>query len=323
MGRNGKDGLVSIIIPTRNEGEMLHMTIESILDTTSGDDFEVIVVDDGSTDGSCTRYSRPGSGVRVVTTSGVGVPRARNLGADHALGEVLVFLDAHCRVSPNAFDLLRRGLEAPGVAVMGPTFTRLEQPEPKGCGMKWRNHRLETVWFRPQSSQRPYAVPFTPGGCQAFRQSVFNAIGRFDEGFGQWGFQDIEICLRAWLLGYRVMVTANAVVAHHFRDARGFEVADETVVYSFLRLIHLHFSPSRIRRCLRAISPYPGLEQAMDTLYETDIFEVRAAVQFRRRFDDDWFFEVFHPELNGEEPAEPLHDGRGRARRAARRNLTT
>ena len=192
---------VSVVIPTCNEGEMPHMTVDSVLDAGPADEVEVIVDDDGSTDGSCAPYEDPTGPVRVVAAGGLGVPRARNLGAEQARGEYVDFLNAHCRVSSNWLDLLRGSLDMRNVAVAGPSFTRLDQPEPKGCGMRWRNHRLETVWFIPQPSTRPYEVPFTPGGCQGFRKSVFNTIGRFDEGFGRWGFQDIEICLRSWLLG--------------------------------------------------------------------------------------------------------------------------
>jgi GT2 family glycosyltransferase len=306
------DRLFSVVIPTCNEGDMLRMTVDSITACTTYPEFEIVIVDDGSTDGSCDAYRAgiAGDRTRVVDGGGVGIPRARNLGEEHARGAYVVFLDAHCRVSANWLDLFALALRRRDTAIVGPTFTRLEQAEPKGCGMTWLNHKLEKTWFVPLPTDKPYEVPITPGGCQAFRRDTFRAIGRFDEGFTKFGFQDVEICLRAWLLGYRVMVNPAVEIAHHFRTERNYEVDDSGIVYNFLRLIHTHFDPARVRRCLRAIGPYPNLERELDRLYESDVFKLRAELATARVRDDRWFFRHFVPEETGHElPALALSSG--------------
>jgi GT2 family glycosyltransferase len=199
----------------------------------------------------------------------------RVITSNQARGEYVLFIDAHCKVSANWIDRFIAALAARDVAIAGPTLTRLHEPQPKGCGNVWMNHRLESAWLEPVQTDQPYEVPITPGGCQAFRRATFLSIGGFDTGFTRWGYQDEEICLRAWLHGYRVLVDPEIVVAHYFRNKAGYEVDDKDVLYNFLRLIHLHFSPRRIRRCIEAIGDYPGLEQAIDRLYSTDIFEKR------------------------------------------------
>ncbi len=290
--------LCSIIIPTRNEGDMLHMTVESILSQTSYESFEVIVVDDGSTDGSCDCYRQGDTGrVRVVTSENPGVARARNLGAQHASGRCLVFLDAHCKVSPNWLDHFVECLRAPDVGIVGPCFTNLDEPEPRGCGTRWTDYTLKIAWFDPNTIVQPYEVPFAPGGCQAFRRSNFYRIGRYDEGLATWGFEDQEICLRAWTLGYRVLADPRIVVAHHFRNSRGFDVADSDVLYNLLHMIYLHFSPKRIERVLQALESYPGLQQASARLNLSEVYERRAQLDAVRVTDDGWFFNAFMPDL--------------------------
>src|SRR6185295_6973594 len=130
-------GLFSVIIPTRNEGAMLALTTDSVLGSTDWPDVEVIVVDDGSTDDSIVRYRRrPDPRLRILRgRGGLGVARARNLGAQHARGEYVVFLDAHCTVSSDWLDRFALALAEPDVALVSPCFTRLEATEPRGCGI--------------------------------------------------------------------------------------------------------------------------------------------------------------------------------------------
>lgn len=289
--------LFSVVIPTLNEGTMLSMTVDNILSVTQYPNFEVIVVDDGSTDGSCDRYRATAAPVRVIRADHIGIPRARNLGAEHARGEYVLFIDAHCTVSPNWLNRFVDALAASDVAIVGPTFTRLHEPEPRGCGNVWINHRLESAWLEPLDTDQPYEVPITPGGCQAFRKSTFDAMGGFETGFTKWGYQDEEICMRAWLHGYRVLADPGVTVAHYFRDKAGYSVDDKDVLYNFLRMIHMHFSPSRIRRCIAALGDYPGLESAIDRLYATDIFQKRAQMIGAQRVSEEWLFRVFMPGL--------------------------
>ncbi len=295
MRREEKD-LFSIVIPTRNEGELLDLTLDSILKETVYPSYEILVVDDGSTDGSCKRWLSADGPVRVIRSGGLGVTGARNFGAENARGEYLVFLDAHCRVSPNWLAGFRRALASSGAAVVGPCFTRLWEPEPRGAGYYWPDYTLEMAWFLPRETREPYEVPLTTGACQAFRASTFHAIGRYEKGFTPWGYEDSEICLRSWLLGFRVLVDPTVTVAHYFRESRNYSVNDREIVYNFLRMIHLHFSPKRIRRVLRAVGANPDVEPAMDRLYRSDVFHVRAALQAARIRDDDWFFSAVAPE---------------------------
>lgn len=284
-------GHFTVVVPTLNEGSLLTMTIENILSHTTYPNYEIIVVDDGSTDGSCATLAALDPRVRVIRSEGLGVARARNLGAALAQGEYVVFLDAHCRVSSDWLRGLAVALGPADVGVAGPCFTRLHEPEPRGCGMIWSDAHLDPTWFEPVPTRRPYAVPLTTGACQAFRLATFTALGHYEEGFTRWGFEDVEICLRAWLLGYRVVVNPTVIVAHYFRESRGYEVEDVAIMSNFLRMIHLHFSPPRIRRVLRTLGNSPLVAEGLDRLYRSNIFDARATLLAARVQSDDWFFQ--------------------------------
>jgi GT2 family glycosyltransferase len=297
LGRR-RAGLCSVVIAARNEGGLLRATVASVLEDTAYPDVEVVVVDDGSTDGGPEALPADPR-VRVLRLGGAGLSKARNAGAALALGEYLVFLDAHCTVSPDWLHPLLEALRPADVAVAGPCVTPLEAPGPRACGMTWVNRRLETAWFEPPDGDLPYEVPFVPGGCQAYRARTFELVGRFDEGMRLWGYEDIEICLRAWLLGYRAAGAPAATVAHLFKEKRDFEVPDYGVLLNFLRLVHLHFAPWRVEAAIRAIGDYPALDRALREVATEELRERRAELEAVRVHDDDWFFGVFMPRLWG------------------------
>lgn len=102
----GADGpLVSVIVPAHNEADYVGSALQSVFEQTlTPAAIEVIVVDNGSTDrtGDVVREAARGAPVRVelVHDPYRGIARAKNLGARHARGRFLVFLDADSRLSP-------------------------------------------------------------------------------------------------------------------------------------------------------------------------------------------------------------------------------
>jgi glycosyltransferase involved in cell wall biosynthesis len=282
--------MFSIVIPALNE-PLLAMTTNSILSQTRYPNYEIIVVDDGSSDGSTDFYERyPNPRIRLIRDKGLGVARARNLGAANARGDYLVFIDGHCRISPDWLDRFAAALSQPDVAVAGPSFVRLDNPTPRGCGMFWPDYRLDPSWFEPVDSRGTYPVPLTTGACQAFRRDNFIKLGRYEHGFTRWGFEDVEICVRGWLLGYRVVVDPGIVVAHHFRESRGYDVNDVDVTYNFLRMLHMHFSQERIENVIQALGGNPFIAPALERIYTNDTLAVRRELEASRIYDDEWFF---------------------------------
>src|SRR5918997_500688 len=103
----GEEGLVSVVIPCYNQAHFLGEAIESVLSQTYPH-FEVVVVDDGSTDNTqevAARYP----GVRYIRQENQGLAGARNAGIRRSNGSFLVFLDADDRLLPRA---LEAGLKA-------------------------------------------------------------------------------------------------------------------------------------------------------------------------------------------------------------------
>ena len=105
--------IISIIVPVYNTEEYLDKCILSIMAQTYAD-FELLLIDDGSTDSSgsiCDKYAAQDSRVRVFHKENGGVSRARNLGIDNSKGDYLLFLDSDDWLASDTFEILHRTLE--------------------------------------------------------------------------------------------------------------------------------------------------------------------------------------------------------------------
>lgn len=84
--------LVSVVIPTYNQPAFLREALESVFSQTF-EDYEIIVVNDGSTDGTGALLEQYGGRIRVITQENQGIGRARNRGMDESVGRYIAFLD--------------------------------------------------------------------------------------------------------------------------------------------------------------------------------------------------------------------------------------
>lgn len=99
---------LSIIVPIYNSGEYLSATLENVL-AQNYEKYELILVDDGSTDGSgalCDEFAERDPRIRVIHQKNAGVSAARNAGLDAAGGEYVGFVDSDDLIEPEMFSTL-------------------------------------------------------------------------------------------------------------------------------------------------------------------------------------------------------------------------
>lgn len=123
--------LVSVIIPTYNNERQLPRCIDSLLAQTYGN-FELIAVDDGSTDGSGSvldAYAERDARIRVIHRKNGGVSSARNVGIDDAKGEYVTFVDGDDAVDPSYIEYLAGALRQDGTAISSCIISRETENE--------------------------------------------------------------------------------------------------------------------------------------------------------------------------------------------------
>ncbi len=287
---------ISVVIAALNEGENLIDTVHCILQNSAHPGLEVIVVDDGSTDGSGWRmrscfHDRPE--VHLLEADHLGVARARNRGAEVAAGELLVFLDGHCYTPPGWLQDLVAPFDDPAVGMLGPAFASLGEVDgPRGYGAIWRNPLLEIDWL-PCKVDQPYAVPLHPGGCQVVRREDFQALGGYDAGMARWGSEGEELSLRYWLMGFEVLVQPAVTLHHLFRKRHPYQVQPPKVIYNRLRMATMHFGPQRLEALIQNLRGMDEFPRIVQWLLESDASLRRAELRQQRQRDDEWFFGRF------------------------------
>jgi glycosyltransferase involved in cell wall biosynthesis len=280
---------ISVVVISRNEGAFLRRTIDNLEDTLPGD-AEIIVVDDGSTDGSARGLGRR---VKLHRTNGLGVAKARNFGGKQACGEVLIFADAHLGLDPGWWQPMVEQLEDPRVGAVAPGIAKWTKSDLNGYGIRFKGPQMEVKWLRRRPKQ-PEPVPILPGCCLAMRRDAFDrAGGGWDDGLLQRGNVDNEVSIRLWLLGYELRVVPEVLVRHRFRKSSPFPVGWPQYLHNRLRLAFVHFNPTRLATVISSLRKYPGFGEAMTLLMDGDIAARRREIFSARVRDDDWYFQRF------------------------------
>ena len=212
--------LVSIIILNYNGREHLEACLSSLQDLEfPKQQLEIIVVDNGSTDGSLGFVkARFPSVVLVQNETNLGFSKAANIGAGRAKGEYVAFLNNDMRVGKNWLSVLLETARREGFACVGSTVLNWEGTE---VDFKGRIDDAFCLAYEPSddpSADLADAAPFSltlfaSGGAALIQQRVFQELGGFDPDFFLYQ-EDVDLGWRLWLRGYECAISSESVVYH-------------------------------------------------------------------------------------------------------------
>jgi glycosyltransferase involved in cell wall biosynthesis len=255
---------ISIIIAARNEAELLPLCLASILDQAAPFAFEVIVVDNGSDDHTLTiaqQIAIDNPIIKVFHEPRRGTPKARNLGAQKAASDILVFTDSDCTYPPNWLAELTMPLRIPEttfpIGVVGGAVTSaFRRPD-------WPNliehfaDQLFKDWEQGDRTARfPGFLPWAPTCNLAIRKDLFFDLGGFEE---LWTIgYDPDLCWRASLSGFTVLYRDSAEVFHLrrgtlwdlLRQAYNYAYYNAALFRTYRRLWGFSRFQTAISRCL-------------------------------------------------------------------------
>ncbi|XP_036212136.1 inactive polypeptide N-acetylgalactosaminyltransferase-like protein 5 [Myotis myotis] len=236
------------------------------------------------------------------TTKREGLIRARLIGAAHASGDVLVFLDSHCEVNRVWLEPLLAAIAKDRKMVVCPMVDSIDHltlnyyPAPIVRGAF--NWHLRFVWDTvfsyemdgPEGPTTPIRSPAMSGGIFAINRHYFNEIGQYDKDMNLWGAENLELSLRIWMCGGQLFILPCSRVGHVDRNIiQNVTQVLKALRYNNLRLVHVWLDEYKeqffLRRPDLKFIPYGNISER---------------VELRRRLgckSFQWYLDTVFPEL--------------------------
>lgn len=230
----------SIIIPIFNQKKYTQKCLESIFLVGSKYNFEIIVVDNASTDDTGEYLKSLGNKVVVIhNDKNLGFAKACNQGAKMARGEYLLFLNNDTVVTPNWLNILIDELDSrEDIAIVGP---KLLYPNDtiQQAGVVFKKNKQPYHIYNGEKKDKPYAnkkrkFQCLTAACFLIRSDVFKAANGFDEVYLN-GYEDVDFCLRVGELGFGILYCPESVVYHYGGASFGRHACDKNNKELFLK----------------------------------------------------------------------------------------
>jgi glycosyltransferase involved in cell wall biosynthesis len=207
---------LSVIIVARNEEHTIGTQLEALAQQAWSQPWEVIVADNGSTDGTTAvvaRYEGRLPHLRLVDASGrVGGAYARNVAVDVARGEAIAFCDADDEIAPGWVAAIGDALEQYDFVGSRFDHQKLNPQADRGYGLTVQTTGLGKLWYPPHL----YHVGTSGLGIKT---AIYKAVGGFDANLQRLG--DTDFCIRVQLAGTQPHFVPQAVVAYRHRNESG------------------------------------------------------------------------------------------------------
>jgi len=319
----------SIVIPNLNGMQFLPTLMAALHQQTFGD-FEVILVDDASTDHSVAFLEEHYPAVRIlVNRRNLGFVRSCNLGGDAAHGRFVVLLNNDTEPEQSWLaELAKAIVAAPQAAIVASKLLLFDDRtkihttgDLLGSDGIPRNRG---VWEDDHGQYDGYPEIFSAsGGGSAFRRDVWQQLGGFDEAFWMY-LEDVDLGFRAQLAGYQVIFAPAARIYHHLSATGGGVMASYYVGRNTIWMIAKNMPTALLLRNLPAIVG-AQLHIALDALQNFRGEAARARllgqlagvaglprqlakrrlIQQRRRLDDETLAARFMADQTFSAPAGP------------------
>ena len=196
----------SVVVPAYNAEKTIAGCVRSLLDQELRD-YELIVVDDGSRDGTARLLRQ--LGVKTIQQRNAGPAAARNRGWHEAEGEFIVFTDSDCRAPRNLLRTIERHLAASDAVALGGTYKTAN----RGLVPRWV--ALEIDYRHSRIGKHTYAVGTY---CFAVRRDILEELKGFDERFRSASGEDTDFCYRLGEAGHRILFRRDVFVYHEHNE---------------------------------------------------------------------------------------------------------
>ena len=202
---------VSIIIVNYNGKELLQKCLDSLL-KVNYDNFEIILVDNNSTDGSVEFITKNYPSLIIIKLdSNKGFAEPNNVAAKISKGKYLLFLNNDTVVTPNFISEMVKVMETDKKIAVCQSLLLKPDGSVDSSG-DFIDH-LGVVYNSKTEIDEIREVSSARGASMLVRSDIFEKLDGFDQKFFI-TFEDVDLCWRSWILGYRVLIIPTSIVYH-------------------------------------------------------------------------------------------------------------
>jgi glycosyltransferase involved in cell wall biosynthesis len=228
---------VSIIIPTFNGGSRIGNCIQALLRQTVGQEAEILVVDDGSTDDTADLVARY-SGVRLLRQKNAGPAAARNRGALEAKGEIILFTDDDCVPTSDWLSEMTKPFQDPDVVGVKGSY--------RSCQKALIARFVQVEYEDRYRIMAGFSdIDFIDTYSAAFRRDRFREMNGYDTSFPVACAEDIELSYRMSSRGWKMKFAPTAIVCHTHPD-RFWRYLRKKYKFAFWRMLALRKNPNKV-----------------------------------------------------------------------------
>jgi GT2 family glycosyltransferase len=223
-GQAPKPPKVTALVVSYNRKALLRRAIEALDASESRDLFEIVVVDNGSTDGSQQLESEYPHARFIRIPRNFGLTKALNLGIRGSEGEYIFFLHDDTEVFPEAVRTLAEVLDRqPEAGAVCPLLVDAEgRPAPQ-----LGRFPPDDTWQAAEDGTEPAAVDYARGAALMIRRFFLTAMRQIDESYGQFG-SDADLCYQVRRAGKKILLVPAARARHAGRPAASaLRIADQ------------------------------------------------------------------------------------------------
>ncbi len=229
--------MVSVIIPAFNAEKTLRSCLDSLMNQDYSDDYEVIVIDDGSTD-LTPRIVQEFEKVRLIKQSNAGPAVARNRGAAEAKGDIILFTDSDCTPERNWISEMLKPFNnySELVGVKGSYRTRQKEITARFVQLEYED--------KYDYMAKDKYIDFIDTYSAAFKKDVFIEMKGYDSEFPVACAEDVELSYRLSNKGYKMVFNPDALVYHVHPD-RFWSYLKKKYKFAYWRMLAVKNNPNK------------------------------------------------------------------------------
>lgn len=218
---NSKKLKVSLIVLTFNNLALTKECLQSIQRNTEYDNYEVIIVDNLSTDGTrdyLQKYyvDKPNYTV-ILNNENVGFAAGNNIGLEKATGDILIVLNNDTYVSPFWLGNLIKGFKNnPELGLVGPVTNNIGNESKINISYNnWSEMNIQSLHYISRHANEVYPMDCLAFFCAAIRREVYSEIGGISTDYGLGFFEDDDYCQEVKKRGWKMAAIEDSFVHHH------------------------------------------------------------------------------------------------------------